>query len=86
MVFLYLIFYACRRLRFLDVEINPGPRHPANALSRILCIRMRLHTYEMVTEYFANPNLSKVVAECRFLGCVALDRTFMCSVFTATLT
>ena len=26
------------------------------------------HTYEMVTEHFANPNLSVVVAKCRFLG------------------
>ena len=25
MDFLYLIFYACLRLRFLDVETNPGP-------------------------------------------------------------
>ena len=25
MKFLYLIFYACLRLRFLDVETNPGP-------------------------------------------------------------
>ena len=28
MDFLYLIFYACLRLRFLDVETNPGPRRP----------------------------------------------------------
>ena len=26
MEFLYLIFYSCLRLRFLDVETNPGPR------------------------------------------------------------
>ena len=28
MDFLYLIFYGCLRLRFLDVETNPGPRRP----------------------------------------------------------
>ena len=26
---LYLIVYGCLRLRFLDVETNPGPRRPA---------------------------------------------------------
>ena len=30
-----------------------------------------LHTFEMVTEHFANPNLSVVVAKCWFLGSVA---------------
>ena len=45
-----------------------------------------LHAYEMVTEHFANPNLSVVVAKYWFLRFVAWDRTFMCSVFTATLT
>ena len=29
-----------------------------------------LHTYEMVTEHFADPNLSVVVAKCWFLWCV----------------
>ena len=29
-----------------------------------------LHTYEMVSEHFANPNLSVVVAKCWFLGFV----------------
>ena len=29
-----------------------------------------LHTFEMVTEHFVNPNLSVVVAKCCFLGCV----------------
>ena len=37
MDFLYLIFYACLRLRFLDVETNPGPRRPVHAVCRILC-------------------------------------------------
>ena len=37
MDFLYLIFYACPRLRFLDVETNPGPRRPVPAVCRILC-------------------------------------------------
>ena len=35
--FLYLIFYGCLTLRFLDVETNPGPRHPVPAVCRILC-------------------------------------------------
>ena len=29
--FLYLIFYAYLRLRFLDVEANPGPQSPVPA-------------------------------------------------------
>ena len=37
MAFLYLIFYGCLRLRFLDVETNPGPRRPVPAVCRILC-------------------------------------------------
>ena len=37
MYFLYLIFYGCLRLRFLDVETNPGPRRPGPAVCRILC-------------------------------------------------
>ena len=36
MEFLYLIFYACPRLQFLDVETNPGPRRPVPAVCRIL--------------------------------------------------
>ena len=134
MDFLYLIFYGCLRLRFLDVETNPGPRRPVPAVCRILCSNVRrlagnlsdltvassqydilfcsetlvsdmrhmlevlvpdlcrpvllcrgkmprascpqflsnvrLHTFEMVTEHFANPNLSVVVAKCWFLGFV----------------
>ena len=41
MVSLYLIYYACLELRFLDVEINPGPRHPVPEASRILCSNVR---------------------------------------------
>ena len=37
MDFLYLIFYACLRLRFLDVETNPGKWRPDPAVCRILC-------------------------------------------------
>ena len=37
MEFIYLIFYACLRLRFLDVETNPGPRRPVPDVCRILC-------------------------------------------------
>ena len=125
MEFLYLIFYACLRLRFLDVETNPGTRRAVPAVCRILrsnvrglagnlgdqtvgssqydimlcsetlvsqiCVTCRscwipdsvalssydearcigpqewLHTFEMVTEHFANPILSVVVAKCWFL-------------------
>ena len=35
--FQYRIFYACLRLRFLDVETNPGPRRPVPAVRRLLC-------------------------------------------------
>ena len=38
MDFLYLIFYARLRLRFLDVETNPGPRCPVPAVRRIFCV------------------------------------------------
>ena len=41
MNFLYLIFYGCLRLRFLDVETNPAPRRPVPALCRILCSNVR---------------------------------------------
>ena len=44
-----------------------------------------LHTYVMVTEHFASPNLSVVNAKRCFLGFVVWDRTFMCWVFTATI-
>ena len=37
MEFLYLIFYACLRLRFLDVETNSSQRRPVPDVSRILC-------------------------------------------------
>ena len=38
---LYLIFYGCLRLWFLDVETNPGPRRPVPAVCRILCSNVR---------------------------------------------
>ena len=41
MDFLYLIFYGCLRLRFLDVETNPGPRRPVPAVWRILYSNVR---------------------------------------------
>ena len=143
MDFPYIIFLACLRLRFLDVETNPARRRPVPAVCRIPCSNVRglagnlsdltvassqydillcpetlisdmrhvsellvsgfgrpvllcrarclrpegwLHSYEMVMEHFANPNLSVVVAKCWFLGCEVYDRTVMCSVFTTTLT
>ena len=41
MDFLYFIFYGCLRLRFLDVETNPGPRRPVLAVCRILGSNVR---------------------------------------------
>ena len=41
MDFLYLIFYGCLRLRFLDVKTNPGPCLPILAFCRILCSNVR---------------------------------------------
>ena len=38
---LYLIFYGCLRLRFLNVETNPGARRPSPAVCRILCSNVR---------------------------------------------
>ena len=151
MEFLYLGYYACLRLRFLDVENIPGLLRHVPAVCRMLYSNVRglawnlsdltvasfqyyillcsetlvldmrsywfpdaellvpwyaellvpwfgrpvllcrgkmprLHTWEMVTEHFANPNLSVVVAKYWFLGSVVLDRIIMCAVFTATLT
>ena len=37
----HLKFDSCLRLRFPDVEINPGPRRPAAASCRILCSNVR---------------------------------------------
>ena len=37
MNFLYLIFYASLRLRFLDVETNVGPRRPVPTVCRLVC-------------------------------------------------
>ena len=37
MKFICLIFYACLRLRFPDVEINLGPRRPVPIVCRLLC-------------------------------------------------
>ena len=41
MDFLNLIFYACLRLRFLDVETNAGPHRPVPAVCRLLCSNVR---------------------------------------------
>ena len=126
MDFLYLIFYGCLRLWFLDLETNPGTHCPVPAVCGILCRNVRglagnlsdltvsssqydmlffsesmisdmhhmsellvlgfgcpvllclgklprarrMAAYEMVTEHFANPNLSVVVVKCWFLGFV----------------
>ena len=108
MYFLDLIFYACPRLQFLDVETSPGTRRHVSPVCRILCSNVRglawnlsdltvassqydillcsdtlvsdMHHEsellvpgfgardgQLVTEHFTNPNLSVVVAKCRFL-------------------
>ena len=112
MEFLYIIFYACLRLRFLDLEANPGRRltlavetnpvsdmHYVSELlvpgfgrpvflyrgARYLGPEGWRHTYEMDMEHFANPSLYVVVAKCCFLMFVLRGRTYMWSVFTATL-
>ena len=41
MEFIYLIFYACLRLRFLDVETNPGQLRSVPAVYRIICSNVR---------------------------------------------
>ena len=140
---LYLIFYACLRLRILDVDTHPGPWRPVPVVCRILCSNVRgragnlcdlavassqydilqcseilvlemRHVSELLVPRFGRPVLlcrskmprARGMAEysrdcygafCRpkfecgccemlVLGCVVLDRTFKCLVFTATLT
>ena len=41
MEFIYLIFYACLRLWFLNVETNPGPQHPVLAVCKIFHSNVR---------------------------------------------
>ena len=41
MEFLYLIFLASLKLRFLDVKTNPGPRRLVPAVCRLLCSNVR---------------------------------------------
>ena len=38
---LHLKFYSCLRLRFPDVETNPGPRRPVPDSCRIVCSNVR---------------------------------------------
>ena len=42
MEYIYLIFHACLRLQFPDVETNPGPRLPVPTLCRLLCSNVRV--------------------------------------------
>ena len=37
----YIFFYACLRLRFPDVETNPGPRRTVPTFCRLLCSNVR---------------------------------------------
>ena len=41
MEFIYLLYYACLRLRFPGVETNPGPRRPVSTVCRLLCSNVR---------------------------------------------
>ena len=41
MEFQYLIFYACLRLLFLDVETDPGSRGPVPTVCRLFCSNVR---------------------------------------------
>ena len=41
MEFLSLIFYACLRVRFLDVKTNPGQRRPLPDVSKIFDSNVR---------------------------------------------
>ena len=41
MDFIYLICYGCLKLRFLNVETNPGRRRPVPDVCRILCSNVR---------------------------------------------
>ena len=58
-------------MRHVSEVLVPGFGRPV-----LLCqgkmprARGMLHTFEMVTEHFANPNLSVVVAKCWFVGFV----------------
>ena len=49
MKFLYLIFYASLRLRFLNVQPNPGPRRPVPAVCRMLCSNVRVPAGTLMT-------------------------------------
>ena len=139
MDFLYLICYACLRLRFLDVGTNPVPRLRVPDVCIILCSYVRglvgnlsdltmassqydivlcsetlvsdmrlvseilvpvfsrpfllswqdasgprdgcIRTYEIVADYFANPNLSVVFVKCWFLGCGVRQNLYVFSLY-----
>ena len=42
MEFLFLMFYACLRLRFLETETNPGLLRPVPVVCRIFCSNVRV--------------------------------------------
>ena len=48
MDFLYLIFCGCLRLRFLDVETNPGRQRPVPDVCRILCCNVRGQAADLI--------------------------------------
>ena len=50
MDFLYINFFACLRLQFLDVETNPGPRRPVPDVGRILCSNVRGLALSLVSD------------------------------------
>ena len=53
-------FYACLRLRFRDVETNPGPRRPVPTVCRLLCSNVWGLAPHMVSEFTLVSNMSHV--------------------------
>ena len=49
MCFIFLIFYACLRLRFPDVESNPGPRRPVPDILQNTLVMCRACPETLVT-------------------------------------
>ena len=49
MEFLYLIFYSCLSLRFLEVKTNPSHRRPVPTVCRLLCSNVRAWPGTLVT-------------------------------------
>ena len=73
-------------MRHVSELLVPGFDSPILCWGRMIRAgRIAAYTYEMDMEHFTNPRLSVVVVKCWFLRFIVLDRTCMCSIFTATL-